>query len=80
MLQYCFESVEGLLCRIDSDNDIYEAFNWKEKKWHKSGNAFQVAHWYCDHLSECITEEQANRLIQGEDWDNVRTGDEKVFR
>ena len=42
MLQYCFESVEGLLCRIDSDNDIYEAFNWKEKKWHKSGNAFQV--------------------------------------
>lgn len=79
MLQYCYESVEGLLCRIDSSQNIYEAFNWKEKKWEYSGDAFQVAHWVCDHLSECITEEQATRLTNGEEWKNVRTGEEKVF-
>ncbi len=79
MLEYCYESVEGLLCRIDRKSNVYEAFNWKEKKWHHSDNAFQVANWACDHLSERITEEQANRLANGEEWENVRTGDEKVF-
>lgn len=41
--------------------------------------AKKAMNWVCDHLSECITEEQANRLINGEKWKNVRTGNEKVF-
>ena len=79
MMEYCYESVEGLLCRIDRKSNIYEAFNWKEKKWEYSKEAFQIVHWYCEHLSNRITEEQATRLANGEEWKNVRTGEEKVF-
>ena len=79
MLEYCYESVEGLLCRIDSSQNIYEAYNWKEKKWEYSKNAYQIANWYSDHLSNRITEEQATRLANGEKWENVRTSEEKVF-
>jgi len=63
-MEYRHDSTWHAVLRFDSDKEIYEGYNWKEKKWQKSDNAYAAAWGRYDGYLDKITEQQADDIIK----------------
>ena len=61
---YKHDAKDGVVLRIDRDKDVYEGYNWKEKKWQKSKNAYAAAFGFYDGFLHDITEQEAADIIK----------------
>ena len=62
-LEYFYDKTDGVVLRIDSDMKIYEGYNWKEKKWQNSKNAYAASIGFYDGFLDEITEQDAKKII-----------------
>ena len=62
-LEYFYDKADGVVLRIDYDMKIYEGYNWKEKKWQNSKNAYAASVGFYDGFLDEITEQDAEKII-----------------
>jgi hypothetical protein len=64
MFEYRYNATDGELLRFDRKKGVYEAYNWREKKWHNSDNAYDAYVGTYDGFLHKITEANANQVIR----------------
>lgn len=63
-MEYRHDAKDGVVMRFDRKKGVYEGYNWKEKKWQNSKNAYAAANGFYEGLLHDIDEKEAERLIK----------------
>ena len=63
-MQYRWDARDGELIRFDSQADVYEGYNWKDKKWEDCPEAFDASVGTYDGFLRKVTEQEANDIIK----------------
>lgn len=63
-MEYRYDARDGELIRFDRGNDVYEGYNWKEKKWEDCPEAFDASVGTYDGFLRKITEQEAAEIIK----------------
>lgn len=63
-MQYRWDARDGELIRFDRQADVYEGYNWKDKKWEDCPEAFDASVGTYDGFLRKITEQEADGIIK----------------
>ena len=61
-MEYCYDQKDGELIRYDCDKNIYEAYNWKEKRWEYDKDAYAAAYGFYDGFLHKIIEQDVEKI------------------